>query len=507
MNEEQKIRDMEISLTDLLFFCLEKWRIILVFMLLAGLVAGGYQYWNTRAENRIKQQEILAREAEKEERRSEEDRQEEVSAGEVHEIDREAAASYRQAIAESERSLQKQEEYLKQSVIMELDPYCISTGTLNYYLNGDNETRVLLSAYQIYIVDGILAEELHQANPKVSVEDLRYLISFVNNTDMAVGLNGDGLIQALPPEEAMFTIQIRMPNEELCDAYLRQAQKCMADYAYGLQTETAEHELSLTSSAQSEKTDLSIRDYQNALQSTHIAAVKNLQTLKAELDTILSVGEEAAAVEEEPEEEVTETEEIVLADPVSAAVKYAVLGAVMGAFSVCFLFVICYMMNGRLYNTEDFKTIYGIPLLSFVYILRKNGKFFGFIDRWIYQARCGVFAKISKEEQIMMAMLNVRAAVDRISGKETTRRIMLAGTIPERETAGLCGRIVAEMQEISFSAYQQMPFQSLTLGELENYDAVLFLEKRGVSYTRLIMQERELVRAGNVTILGAIVLN
>lgn len=506
MNEEQKIKDMEISLADLLFFCLEKWRIILAFMLLAGLAAGGYKYWNTKTENQIRQQEILAREAE-EAKHSEEDKEEEESAREVHEIDSETAASYRQAIEDSERSLQKQEEYLKQSVIMRLDPYCISTGTLNYYLAGEDDTHVLLSAYQAYIADGVLAEELHQANPKVSVEDLRYLISFVNNTDTAVGLGGDRLIQAVPIKEAMFTIQIRMPDDELCDAYLKQAQKCMADYARGLQAETAEHEFTLVSSAQSEKTDLSLRDYQNTLQSTHIAAVKNLQTLKAELDTILSAGEEAAPEETEPEEEAAETEEIVLADPASSAMKYAVLGAVMGAFSVCFLLVICYIMNGRLYNTEDFRTIYGIPLLSFVYILRKKGKFFGFIDRWIYQARCGIFAKISREEQIKMAMLNVRAAIDRISGKEKTRRVMLAGTIPEMETAGLCGRIASEMQEVSFSAYQQMPFQSLTFGELENYDAVLFLEKRGVSYTRLIMQERELVRAGNVTILGAIVLS
>lgn len=503
MNEEHSVKETEISLVDLMFFCLDKWRIILVVMLFCGLMAGGYKYRNALLENRVKQQELLALEEQKETKKNEKEKQENKK-----EQDNETIESYRQIITECEHSLRRQENYLKQSVIMRLDPYCISTGTLNYYMTGENDTDILLSAYQLYITEGMLAKELHAANPEISVEDLRYLISFTNGTDVVYELGKDQVIHPMSTGDAMFRIQIRMPDSDLCDVYLKQTEKSMAEYTYRLRTEMAEHEMLLLSSAQAEITDLGIRDYQNALQSTHITAVKNVETLKNELAALLSADSEDMTKENELEEEITEdgAEDIVLEDPESFGIKFAIMGAAAGTFISCFVCMICYIMNGKLQNTEDIKEIYKIPILGAVYIQEKKGKFFGVIDKWIYRARCGVYADISFDEQIKMVLLNVRAAIDNIASKEKAKRIMLAGTIPEKETAGLCGKLFSEMQEISFSAYQQMPFQSLTLQELKDYDAILFLEKRGISPSKLIMQERKLALTGNITILGAIIL-
>lgn len=167
MNEEHSVKETEISLVDLMFFCLDKWRIILVVMLFCGLMAGGYKYRNALLENRVKQQELLALEEQKETKKNEKEKQENKK-----EQDNETIESYRQIITECEHSLRRQENYLKQSVIMRLDPYCISTGTLNYYMTGENDTDILLSAYQLYITEGMLAKELHAANPEISVEDL-----------------------------------------------------------------------------------------------------------------------------------------------------------------------------------------------------------------------------------------------------------------------------------------------------------------------------------------------
>ncbi len=503
MNEEHSIKETEISLVDLMFFCLEKWRIILAVMLFCGLMAGGYNYRNALLENRAKQQELLALEEQKETKKNEKKTEQDIS-----EMDNETIESYRQIIAECEHSLRRQKNYLEQSVIMRLDPYCISTGTLNYYMTGENDTDILLSAYQSYITEGMLAKELHAANPEISVEDLRYLVSFTNGTDMVYELGKDQVIHPVSTGDAMFKIQIRMPDSDLCDVYLKQTEKSMSEYTYKLRTEIAEHEMLLLSSAQAEITDLGIRDYQNALQSTHITAVKNVETLKTELAALLSSDGENMSKENDQEEEITEngTAEIVLENPVSSGIKFAIMGVAAGTFLSCLVCMICYIMNGKLQNTEDIKEIYKIPMLGTVYIQEKKGKFFGVIDKWIYRARCGVYANISFEEQIKMVLLNVRAAIDNIASKEKAKRIMLAGTIPEKETAGLCSKLFSEMQEISFSSYQQMPFQSLTLQELKDYDAILFLEKRGISPLKLIMQERKLALTGNVTILGTIVL-
>lgn len=509
MKEEQTIKEVEISLADLLFFCLEKWRIIVVFMLLFSFVAGGYKYLDTVAKNRVKQQKILESGTEGKETESGEASQEKAAKPGAYEVDGEAAASYRQAVVESECALQRQEAYLKQSVIMQFDPYRVSTGTLNYRLESKGDTEALLSAYEAYVTDGGLAMDLHQANPEVSVEDLRYLTSFTCHVDSSYIVGEDQSIQEIYPQKALFKLQIRMPEDVLCVSYLEQAQKCVKDYAERLQAEVAGHELTLLSSAQSEITDFTLRDQQNALQSTHVAAVKNLQALKGELDAILLAKNAGMPGEEEQKEETEEVEEadIVLEDPVSTAVRSTALGAVMGAFLACFIFLLYYIMSGRLQSIEGFDTIYEMPLLGFLYVPEKKGRFLGFVDNWIYRARCGVYAGIGFEEQTKMAFINVRAAMEKIRTGEEKKRILLAGTIGEAETAGLCDKLALEMQGTSFSPYQQMPFQLSVLGECENYDAVLFLERRGVSYSQLIVQERKLMAAGDIAVLGAVVLS
>ena len=45
MNEYQESYEKEISLTELLFFCLKKWRWIVAAMLIVGVLAGAYWRW------------------------------------------------------------------------------------------------------------------------------------------------------------------------------------------------------------------------------------------------------------------------------------------------------------------------------------------------------------------------------------------------------------------------------------------------------------------------------
>ena len=48
-------------------------------------------------------------------------------------------------------------------------------------------------------------------------------------------------------------------------------------------------------------------------------------------------------------------------------------------------------------------------------------------------------------------------------------------------------------------------FHAAALKKLEYYEGVLFVEKRGESYERLIRLERELAVSRDVTVLGSIV--
>lgn len=211
---------------------------------------------------------------------------------------------------------------------------------------------------------------------------------------------------------------------------------------------------------------------------------------------------EAEKAEKEANTEEEETEPIVLENPMTSAVKASALGLVIGAFLMLVLLVMRYLMGGRLQNVKNFKHDFGIPLLGIVSMPVNTKKWFGFVDAWILRWERGPYAKISYEEQIQIAASNVQNAISKESG---LKKIMLAGTLEEKDTEEICQKLKNEIEDIYFSKYKQVAFQASALEELRNYDGVLFIEKKEKSYIKYLILEKRLVDDREVGILGAVV--
>ena len=139
MNEQQEVR--EISLVDLMFYCLERWRCILVIMLIAGILAGAYKYQSVVRSNRsVKQEASLDSE--------DEEGEEETDTLTINERSVEA---YEQIIARCRKDVEAQENFLNQSIVMEIDPFHVSTGTLSYYVDGGELLDSLVAAYRTFV--------------------------------------------------------------------------------------------------------------------------------------------------------------------------------------------------------------------------------------------------------------------------------------------------------------------------------------------------------------------
>ncbi len=487
MDDNRELRQEEINLMDLIFYCLEKWRWIIVFMVILAVAAGAYKYRSTVQENKASEEAARALE--------EGDEEDDVN---VVKVDMQSVAFYEQAIAENTAALDKQKEYLDNSVVMDMDSYHVVTGTLSYYVEGGDRLDSILAAYNAYVSDGRLAEKLNSIDGDVSVEDLRYLISFEDSFEAIYEVDSNQVLRTSAPERTVFQIIIRMPDNSSCNAYLKSANEAIASYSGKLQSEIGEHKLTLLASVQSEMVDSDIKSYQENTRTAYLTAVRNLQTLRTELETLRDTAEI-------PEQQ-DETGAVVLADPKSSAIKYAVVGLVLGAFVVCFVLMLLYMMGGKLQNTDNFNMAFGMPLLGVVRDPGKKKKIFGFIDNWVLHLREGSYASIGFDEQIKMAASNVQAAIARRASNGGLQKIMLAGTMTEKEAAAVYTKLSAELQGVSLSPYMQIVYQSSALKELENYDGILFLEKKGVSNASMIQQERKAASDRNVTILGTIVL-
>ena len=197
------------------------------------------------------------------------------------------------------------------------------------------------------------------------------------------------------------------------------------------------------------------------------------------------------------------SEPIVFEDPVSSAVSFAVIGMIGGTCLVCLLFCMIYIMSGKLQSESGFQEKFGMPVLGVVRKSETKRKLFGFIDRGIRRLEEGPYAKILRKEQIKIAAVNVHAAIHR-NPEEKITRVMLAGTAAGDDVKEICEELSGEIEDVIISPYRQIVFHAAALKKLEYYEGILFIEKRGGSYERLIRQEKELAENRGIKVLGTI---
>lgn len=199
-----------------------------------------------------------------------------------------------------------------------------------------------------------------------------------------------------------------------------------------------------------------------------------------------------------------ESEPIVLEDPVPSAVSFAVVGMIGGACLVCLIFCMRYVMSGKLQSESNLQGKFGMPLLGIVRKKDTKKKIFGFVDRWIRRLEEGPYAKITRKEQIKIAAVNIQSAIHRYPDEKITR-VMLAGTIVGDDVTEICEELAENIGDVTFSPYRQIVFHAASLKKLEYYEGILFIEKRGESYEKLIRQEKELADHRDVKVLGMVI--
>lgn len=463
-------------------------------MIIVAVAAGGYKYQSTVKGNQLRQEQALLE--------KDTDDNEEEEEGIVKNPN---VVYYEQIIADSERELKKQDAYLKESVIMQLDANHIQTGTVSFCLNMADEQESnawenLLTAYKVYVNDGRLAEKLYGVNKEISEAELQYLLSFSCDDDYHFGNivsseTEQGILemQVAMPKQVIFQVSVVAANEDVCKEYLDKIEKAILDYSRELQGTVAGHELKLLASSQSEKTNTGIQQYQTNVLTSYTNLLNSLQTLRKGLETVL----------DEEGEMITVKEEVVLTNPVPVAVKFAIVGLVLGAFLAAFLLILIYLMSGKLQSTEMFREEFGMQLLGEVKAPAGKKKLFGFLDNWLYHLEEGAYANISRGEQMRIAAASLKGAAVQ---KEGLKKVMLAGTIAKEDVAEFCDCLKEHVPEVAFSEYKQIVFDAAALEELDGYDAVVFLERKGVSYSKLVKKERELAAGRDIQVLGTVVV-
>ena len=500
MSEFHKPEETEIDLAELLFYCLKKWRIIIVCMILFGLLLGGYQFADTVSENAVSASAVTADE-ETQTDAGEEDAQEadgtadmtaalsEYTDDALSETKDGVIPYYVAGIAEKEAYLEELQTYMDTSVLMSLDPYCVDMAKVSCFIDTEDEnlTDTLTAAYESYVRDGALAAALSDAD--LTEADLSSLLQF--DGDMtAVETNEEDALVISGAQSGVFTVTAAAADADMASVYADVLEEKLESLAAELSESVGAHTLTILSVQLTQGASDEILAAQSDVRTQYSTTLTELQTLRTNYSTAIDDIDTATA-----------SAAYVRQNPLKAALKYGIIGLAAGLFIAVVILVLVYLLGGKLRSVSGFRELYGLSLLGRLTKLCGKKRLFGFIDRLIERIEEGAYFTMTCDEQVKIAAANIRTAAK----NEGVTHLMIAGSLKAEEAQLLYTRLAAELADLEISAYSRIVFSASALEELDGYDGIVFLERQNVSFTRLIDEERALAADRGIRILGAVV--
>lgn len=251
-------------------------------------------------------------------------------------------------------SIERQNEYNEKSVKMEMNPFDVQIGTVQYYINTNYQirpesvyqnpdaTKSVLNSYAAMTTNGIMFNYL-QDKMKDKME-LRYLQELVNVT---VDYNN-----------YMITIRVTHKSEEECKELLRLLKNCFTEYKRTVEQYVTSHDMELIAEEIYSSVDLSLEEMQKTNQEKVVNLTESLKTKEEEKEDL-----------KEPKKA-----ESSIGSVVKSGIKYILVGGVLGGFlaaAVIFFFI---LLDTTIKDEKDVAFYLGLPVLGDIPVIRGEEK-------------------------------------------------------------------------------------------------------------------------------------
>ncbi len=348
----RKTEDIEIDLTDLLHGLCKKWKYIAACALVFAVVLGGYG-WTKGREG----PDAAASDASEGIDLTEEEEQEVVAAVRL------------------KNETGSLEEYLDNSVLMQIDPYHKNKLIMLYCIDHAKrqELMKITESYLNYIINGGAADVLKKSGNSIWKMDKSYLAELVTAYQKTYSLPYQVVAQDTADgsmlSESLFYVEIIGKDAGTARQMARDLQDVLKEYSDEVMETAGRHKLELVSSAESVVTDNGLLAQQrdkNALLSS------NKTNLKAMTENFSKVQMAAYRRETGIEENAQEPD----ADEsnLSPVITYIFLGFAGGIFVYCAIFVFYYLYRDTVKSAEEMKMLYLFPFYGEIKLKRKSKK-------------------------------------------------------------------------------------------------------------------------------------
>lgn len=338
--------EIYISVKDLIAECIRKVWVIIICMLIFGCLLAGYKYKNDKA---------AAEASVAEEAQNLDD-----ALALLSDADYNSVMSY----VNFNKYVVQQQEYINNSMLMQIDPYHVNIATLQYYVTtqDENSKQDVIVAYLAYINNGSLAEDMKKSIKGVSVEDIKSLIT----CDATGPVPSNATF--MTGNSNVINISVFGASKEQCQEFAGIMKNCIATYGEKLNA-YAPNACQVLDESYNVQTVPALITYQSD-------KMNNLATWNTRIgdegkeldDSVLSIAQQLIALEGNVEKTDTAVEEEapVKDTHVSVSKKFLVLGALIGALLSVIFVALVYILDGRLKTSKELQMMYGLRSLGTV---------------------------------------------------------------------------------------------------------------------------------------------
>ncbi|MCH5342741.1 MAG: hypothetical protein J1E64_01790 [Acetatifactor sp.] len=486
------MEEREIDLIDLTVDILSHWRGILVCMLAGALLLGGFSY--VRSYQRMG--EILGGAGLSGENVSSE---EQLEVLEQELTDTEKAAVY--TVINDEQKYASYQQYVESSVLMQMDPYNIYEVILLFKIQIDDmgQSYMLKSVYED-LINGVGLCQWIEGQTGISASSAAELISAKGSSSITV-ING---LQEAEIGNDCLKVTIAHYDETECERLTQCVKDYMEQQYEYLSQELGAHEVVLLSESAGIIMDTGVRDRQLSYANDKITLLTNCAKAKDAFTEnqqayyeLLKAGDEVLKEDEKSDEGT----EIAVAKP-SVSVKYVVVGAVLFAFVYAGVFLVLYVLSGKLRTADELQRLYNISQMGLIVKDGEKKKFF--IDRWIDALRNWNKRQFTREQSLELAA----AAVKISAGKQELDTICLMGCDLKAGADVVCQELKQrlEQENLAVKILDNVLYDASVMEELESAKGIVLVEKAGSTMYNEISRELELASRQGIKVLGGIVV-
>ena len=484
--------ESEISLLNLLYHILRRWRSIVLFAVLFCALLGGFKL--------AKGVRALGSTDLKDEQKNYESQLQGYTISKEH---------LENQVKELTEAIQDKEDYYDHSVLMKLDPKQAYKGTVTFVVTDadevssteanrdlslaiDRKMNSVLGSYVALIQNGTILRDVQ--NGLSSKLDQKYLaeliytqvdyqskllhITVVGDDKQQVQSISDAIVQGLQNASVQMNASVAAHRLELLSSYV--GNDADTSIPIGMIPETGVN-----------TSDASYQTSIEGIQKSYTSSITDMQNQLLDCNNQLSELEE-------PEPPAGNSRTSVLKE----GIKYGIIGFIAGAFLLVFAYALQYLLSGKLMDSDELNDRYGIMLLGDYHApLHEHPNR---MDRWIDRMNGITEDKQSLESVYALSAANIMAQI----GAEKNPKLLLMGNAKAKDfdatVAALSEKLCSSGIDVIMAG--NVNKSASAIEKLRQAEQIVLIEQRGASQQQDIQKELLTLRKLEKKIIGAIVL-